>query len=147
MRKNKSFRQKTLRPELTQAEGMILVTAAKCSPVAVPGIFLADGAASSSADRGHSLRSLDSATGGAPIAPHRRPSNCVRCERQRGLRFHLLVMYLNVGAATCRPQTAPNVGAAICRPQKTTHNENGRLIAAPTFIYSQNPAYRMLCPI
>ena len=39
------------------------------SPVAVPGIFLADGAAASTADRGHSLRSLDSATGGAPIAP------------------------------------------------------------------------------
>ena len=39
------------------------------SPVAVPGIFLADGAASSSADRGHSLRSLGSATGGAPVAP------------------------------------------------------------------------------
>ena len=38
-------------------------------PVAVPGIFLADGAAASSADRCHSLRSLDSATGGAPIAP------------------------------------------------------------------------------
>ena len=32
--------------------------APKCSPVAVPGIFLADGAASSSADRCHSLRSL-----------------------------------------------------------------------------------------
>ena len=39
------------------------------TPVAVPGIFLADGAAASSADRCHSLRSLDSATGSAPIAP------------------------------------------------------------------------------
>jgi len=39
------------------------------SPVAVPGIFLADKAAASFADRCHSLRSLDSATGGAPIAP------------------------------------------------------------------------------
>ena len=42
------------------------------NPVAVPGIFLADGAAASSADRGHSLRSLDSAPGGAPIAPLRK---------------------------------------------------------------------------
>jgi len=38
-------------------------------PVAVPGVLLADGAAASLTDRGHSLRSLDSATGGAPIAP------------------------------------------------------------------------------
>ena len=50
----------------------------RCSPVAVPGIFLADGAASSSADRCHSLRSLDSATGGAPFAPHRRPGDRLR---------------------------------------------------------------------
>ena len=42
-------------------------------PVAVPGIFVADGAASSSADRGHSLRSLFPPPGGAPIAPHIRP--------------------------------------------------------------------------
>ena len=38
-------------------------------PVAVPGIFLADGAAASSADRIHSLSSLVSATGGGRIAP------------------------------------------------------------------------------
>ena len=38
-------------------------------PVAVPDIFVVDGATSSSVDRGHSLRSLDSATGGAPFAP------------------------------------------------------------------------------
>jgi len=36
-----------------------------------PDIFLAVGAAASAIDPGHSLRSLDSATGGAPIAPQR----------------------------------------------------------------------------
>jgi len=43
----------------------------KCSPVAVPGIFLADGAAASSADRGHSLASFlppPAAVGSLPIA-------------------------------------------------------------------------------
>jgi len=35
----------------------------------VPGALLADGAAASLTDRGHSLRSLASATGGVPIAP------------------------------------------------------------------------------
>ena len=44
-------------------------SASMTSPVAVLGIFLANGVAASSADRCHSLRSLDSATGGAPIAP------------------------------------------------------------------------------
>ena len=39
------------------------------SPVAVPGVRRADKAAALHTDRGHSLRSLDSATGGAPIAP------------------------------------------------------------------------------
>ena len=48
------------------------------SPVAVPGALLADGAVTSLTDRGHSLRSLDSATGGAPIAPHRRPGHRLR---------------------------------------------------------------------
>ena len=38
-------------------------------PVGVPGVRLADGAAALHTDPGHSLRSLDSATGGAPIAP------------------------------------------------------------------------------
>ena len=38
-------------------------------PVAVPDSFLADKAATSSVDRGHSLSSLDSATGGGRIAP------------------------------------------------------------------------------
>ena len=64
--------------------------AQRCSPVAVPGSFLADGAASSSADRDHSLRSLDSATGGAPIAPYRRTGDRVWCIRQRGLWRDLL---------------------------------------------------------
>ena len=36
-----------------------------------PNIFLADGAAASAIDPGHSLRSLDPATGGAPFAPQR----------------------------------------------------------------------------
>ncbi|MBR5022308.1 MAG: hypothetical protein IKY18_03790 [Oscillospiraceae bacterium] len=40
-----------------------------CLPVAVPDIFVGFQKPSSSVDRGHSLRSLDSATGGAPIAP------------------------------------------------------------------------------
>ena len=40
-------------------------------------------------------------------------------------------MYLNVGAATCRPKTVPDVGVAIYRPKKQG-NENGRQIAAPT---------------
>ena len=39
-------------------------------PVAVPDIFLGAGAPSSAIDRSHSLRSLDSATGGASFAPH-----------------------------------------------------------------------------
>ena len=45
-------------------------SAADRSPVAVPGIFLADGAASSSADRGHSLPSLSpplAAVGSLPM--------------------------------------------------------------------------------
>ena len=42
-------------------------------PVAVPDIFLADGAASSAIDRGHSLSSLDSATGGGRLAPQTEP--------------------------------------------------------------------------
>ena len=66
------------------------MSAQGCSPVAVPGIFLADGAASSSADRCHSLRSRDSATGGAPIAPHRRPGHCIRRSRIGSLRLDLL---------------------------------------------------------
>ena len=37
--------------------------------IAVPGALVADGAASSLIDRCHSLRPLDSATGGAPITP------------------------------------------------------------------------------
>ena len=61
-----------------------------------------------------------SATGGAPIAPHRRPCHRLRRSCISCLRNHLLVMYLNVGAA-------------ICRPRKQG-NKNGRLIAAPTFI-------------
>ena len=42
-------------------------------PVAVPGVLLADGAASSTTDRGHSLGSLDSATGGGRLAPQTEP--------------------------------------------------------------------------
>jgi len=66
------------------------VSAQRCSPVAVPGVRLAGGAAALHTDRGHSLRSLDSATGGAPIAPHRRPGDCVWCQRQCGVWIHLL---------------------------------------------------------
>ena len=40
-------------------------------PVAVPGIFLADGAAASSADRGHSLRSLYPPPAALPLLPCR----------------------------------------------------------------------------
>ncbi len=39
------------------------------APVAVPGVRLADGAAALHTDRGHSLGSLDSATGGGRLAP------------------------------------------------------------------------------
>ncbi|MBQ3252522.1 MAG: hypothetical protein IJB02_04710, partial [Oscillospiraceae bacterium] len=39
------------------------------SPVAVPGIFVADGAASSSADRCHSLRSLYPPQAALPSLP------------------------------------------------------------------------------
>ena len=42
--------------------------------------------------------------GGAPIAPHRRPGYCVWCVGIGSLRFDLLAMHLNVGAAICRPQ-------------------------------------------
>ena len=40
-----------------------------CSPVAVPGVRLADGAAALHTDRCHSLGSLGSATGGGRLAP------------------------------------------------------------------------------
>ena len=45
-------------------------------PVAVPDIFVGFQKPSSSVDRCHSLRSLDSATGGAPIA---RPAEHIEC--------------------------------------------------------------------
>ena len=54
-------------------------------PVVVPGIFVAGGAASSYADHGHSLRSLDSVTDGASIAPPRR-----RCSSTPQLIFRVL---------------------------------------------------------
>ena len=62
----------------------------KCSPVAVPGVRLGDGAPALHTDRCHSLRSLDSATGGAPIAPHRRPGHRLRCVRKCGVWIDLL---------------------------------------------------------
>ena len=41
-------------------------------PVVVPGIFVGDEAPSASADHGHSLGSLASATGGGRLAPQLR---------------------------------------------------------------------------
>ena len=50
--------------------GMFYCVDRKCAlPVAVPGSFLADRAASSSADRGHSLRSLDPPQAALPLLP------------------------------------------------------------------------------
>ena len=54
-------------------------------PVAVPGIFVADGAASSSADRGHSLRSLLPPPAALPSLP-----TSARPEVARLLRWNLV---------------------------------------------------------
>ena len=54
---------------LTAAEGFILGVGAKMFSCCGARHLPCRRAASSSADRCHSLRSLDSATGGAPIAP------------------------------------------------------------------------------
>ena len=56
-------------PKLIPVEGMILGTARRCSPVAVPGIFLAFQKAASAADRGHSLRSLHPPPAALPSLP------------------------------------------------------------------------------
>ena len=86
-------------PKLTQAEGFILGVGAK--------MFSCCGARCAPCWRrscvAHRPRPLaqaaSSATGGAPIAPQRRPADRVRCQRQRGVWVHLLDNYLvlNIG--------------------------------------------------
>jgi hypothetical protein len=73
-------------PNLTPAEGFILGVGAKMFPVAVPDICLRRRRSLASVDRCHS----SSATGGAPIAPHRRSGDRLWRIRQRGVWSDLL---------------------------------------------------------
>ena len=77
-------------PKLTQAEGFILGVGAKifscCGTRYLPASAVLLGIY-----RPRPLAQVaSSATGGAPIAPHRRPGDPLRCIRQCGVWFHLL---------------------------------------------------------
>ena len=68
-----------------------------------------------------------------------RPMEIALCLREQGAAL--------TGTWKARLAAHDRAGMRMELPKDGEEPNDGRLIAAPTFTYSQNPAYRMPCPV